>query len=196
MTKQANQIIVPSVQEFRETQNELKSFSLRQLDYKVGDLGLTAWEIEHGGQNYTLHSADKPLYPLAVFKHNESDYLVSLVCGEAHQNLSVVELGVEGATPIVNNEKILAAQFKNAELMKLLRFISRDLFYLDFTDLDAKVDAKTYEINTLLCSVKFTGELVESKDGVDSYDIIVKDVKQRFVHDKVNDKYDFLAVGQ
>jgi len=55
--------------------------------------------------------------------------------------------------------------------------------------------AKTYEINTLLCSVKFTGELVESKDGVDSYDIIVKDVKQRFVHDKVNDKYNFLAVN-
>lgn len=195
MTIQRKKIIVLTVQEFLENHPELKSFQLRQVDDRVGAHGEKSWEIEHGEKTYAVDSADKAIYPLAVFTHNEIPHLVSLSCNEIHPNLSIIELGVEGATPIVANEKMLALHFKNAELMKLLRFISHDLFYLDFTDHDKKVDAKTYEVSTLLCSLKFTGELVESKDGVDSYDIIVNDVKQRFVHDKQNDKYDFVSVA-
>lgn len=199
VTNQAKPIFVPTVKEFRENYANFKSFSLRLLADRMVSQAAQQWQVEHDDKVYHIEIAGKSIYPLAIFKHNNSRYLVSLNCAEIHPNLAVLELDNAAATPIIDNEKVLAKQFKNAELMNLLRFISHDLFYLDFTDhyapLDLQSTAKTYEVNTLLCSVKFTGELVESKDGVDSYDIMVKGVKQRFVHDKVNDQYNFLGTA-
>lgn len=191
MTNTCKQATVLSVKDFVVEHHNLKSFNLNQLDDAVGEQGANEWTIEHAEKQYNVKSAGKPIYPLAVFTHDGADHLVSLNCNEVHPNLSVLKLGDENAQPYSNNEKMLALHFKNPELMQLLRFLSYDLFHLNFTNRGVKVDAKTYEVETLLCSVKFQGELISSTDSVDSYEIIFEDSRMTFNHDKVNDCYNF-----